>query len=471
MVIALRPFQRRFIASALAPGIDTAALSLPRGNGKSWLGGHLVADSLTPESALFVEGAENILVASSLEQARTVFRFARAALGESGYRYLDSYTRIGITHRPTNTRLRVLSSDSKRALGIVGARLIVADEPGAWPVIGGEALHDALATAAGKNRMSTVYLGTLAPAPEGWWWPELVKAGDTPGVHVTVLQGERDTWDRWSTIRRCNPLIDVNPILRVRIKRERDDARQDERLKARFLSFRLNLPTKADDCVLLTVDDWQRTLARPVPDRVGRPLVGVDLGAGRAWSAAVAVWRNGRVEARALAPGIPSLSDQEKRDRVPSGTYRALASTGALVVCEGLRVPPISDLLEILIPWRPERVICDRFRLPELRDAMRSRIPIEARRTRWSESSFDIRALRKLAKDGPLAVEQRARGLLTASLSAATVRPDDAGSVRLIKKSDNRARDDVAEALKLGAGAVVRSPSVERREVGLVVVG
>ena len=32
----LRPFQDRQ-AAATAPGIDCAALSLPRGNGKSWL--------------------------------------------------------------------------------------------------------------------------------------------------------------------------------------------------------------------------------------------------------------------------------------------------------------------------------------------------------------------------------------------------------------------------------------------------
>ena len=33
----LRPFQREFMAGATRPGIDTAALSLPRGNGKSAL--------------------------------------------------------------------------------------------------------------------------------------------------------------------------------------------------------------------------------------------------------------------------------------------------------------------------------------------------------------------------------------------------------------------------------------------------
>ena len=39
----LRPFQRAFIRGATAPGIDTAALSTPRGQGKSWLAAYLLA--------------------------------------------------------------------------------------------------------------------------------------------------------------------------------------------------------------------------------------------------------------------------------------------------------------------------------------------------------------------------------------------------------------------------------------------
>ena len=58
----LRRFQKRFLAGALAPGIDTAALSLPRGNGKSWLAAHLLTRCLTPGDPLHVAGAEYILV-------------------------------------------------------------------------------------------------------------------------------------------------------------------------------------------------------------------------------------------------------------------------------------------------------------------------------------------------------------------------------------------------------------------------
>ena len=220
----------------------------------------------------------------------------------------------------------------------------------------------------------------------------------------------------------------------------------------------MNLPTGDETSMLLTVDDWERVCARPVPPRQGRPVVGVDLGGGRAWSAAVAVWLSGRVEAMACAPGIPSLDEQEKRDRAPRGVYRVLAQSGALSVAEGLRVQPPAQLVQaVLGRWgAPEVVICDRFRLNELRDAARG-VPVLPRVSRWSEAAEDIRALRKMSADGPLACEDKSRALLTASLSAATVKSDDQGSVRLVKRdTNNTARDDVAAALVLAMGEFAR---------------
>ena len=65
-------------------------------------------------------------------------------------------------------------------------------------------------------------------------------------------------------------------------------------------------------------------LAREAPPREGKPIVAIDLGAGRAWSAAVALWENGRTEALAVAPGLPDITAQEKRDRVPGGQVSPL---------------------------------------------------------------------------------------------------------------------------------------------------
>lgn len=112
----LRSFQKTFVARATAPGIDTAALSLPRGNGKSWLAARIIERVLTPDDPLFRPGTESVLCAASIEQSRHVFRFARDALEPSGrYRFLDSHTRIGIVHVETNTRLRVIGSNGRTA--------------------------------------------------------------------------------------------------------------------------------------------------------------------------------------------------------------------------------------------------------------------------------------------------------------------------------------------------------------------
>ena len=467
----LRAFQRRFIKAALAPGIDTAALSLPRGNGKSALAGYLVTRILSPDDALFRAGTESVLCAASIEQARIVFRFARADLEPTGeFRFLDSHTRIGITHKATNTKLRVIGSNGKTAMGLVGCPWAICDEPGAWEVNGGTLLHDAIETAKGKpgSPLRALYIGTLAPATGGWWH-DLVDDGTHGTSYVQALQGDPKKWDQWPEIRRCNPLVAVDANFRRKLLEERDKARADTRVKARFLSYRLNVPSGDEASMLLTVDDWQRVTARPVPEREGRPIVGVDLGAGRAWSAAVGVWRSGRVEALAVAPGIPDLAAQEKRDRVPRGTYRVLAENGSLRVAEGLRVQPPGDLVRAVRgAWgRPEVIVCDRFRLADLQDVVNG-IPVVPRVSRWISSSEDIRAVRKLAKDGPLSCAESSRALLTASLASTVVKMDDAGNVRLVKKgTNNTGRDDVGAALVLAAGALSRTPKPRRHRSAL----
>ena len=418
---------------------------------------------MTPGDPLHQPGKEYILAAASLEQARLTYAFIREALEPTGqYRWIDSTTRLGATHVATNTKLRAISSNAKTSFGLVGIPIVVLDEPGALETIGGQMLADSLFSALGKpgSALQVVLCGTLAPMAtgSGHWWFDLVEAGTTGSTYVMKYQGDPKTWDRWGTISRCNPLAEISPAFRKKLLAERDAARRDSRLKARFLSYRLNVPSGDESTVLLTTEDWERVVARPVPPRRGRPIFAYDLAGGRAWSAAVALYRNGRTECLAVAPGIPSLQDQEKRDRVPAGLYSKLAASGRLLIADGLHVPPPSFLHGAAIAeWGgPELIYCDRFRLPELADTVGGS-KLVPRVTRWSESSDDIRGLRSLSADGPLSVEPGSRSLLAASLAVALVKTDDAGSVRLVKRgSNNTARDDVAAALLLAAGALAR---------------
>ena len=407
-----------------------------RGNGKTALAGHILSRCLTPGDPFCKPGSEYLLCAASIEQARLCFRFIRQDIEpRGGYRFIDSATRIGMTHLSTNTRLRVLSSNGKTSMGIVGCPVLVADEPGSWETVGGGLMADALFTAQGKpgSQMKVIYIGTLAPATSGWW-SELVNDGSHGSTYVQALMGDRTKWDYWPEIRRCNPLTAISEVFRRKLREERDAAHRDTRLRARFQSYRLNVPSGDESTMLLTVEDFQQMAQREVPEPQGQPLVAVDLGGGRSWSAAVAIYRSGLIQALAVAPGIPDLAAQEKRDRVASGTYQELHDAGLLAVADGLRVQKPEQLWEMIKErWGvPAGIVCDLFRMPELQDAIGRELKVEPRRSRWSESSADIRALQAGAKDGPLAVAEADRPLLAAaSLSVCMIKHDDAGNIRL----------------------------------------
>ena len=174
------------------------------------------------------------------------------------------------------------------------------------------------------------------------------------------------------------------------------------------------------------------------------------------------------MEALAIAPGEPDIDAQERRDRVPAGTYRRLETAGSLQLADGLRVPPVSMLVDAINErWGGAAcIVCDRFRMPELLDAEPG-CPIEPRVAQWSNSTEDIWGLRRQALDGGLAVASGSRELLTWSLSVARVKKDDSGNCKLVKGSNNNtSRDDVAQALLMAGGALDRErrrpvPSME----------
>ena len=172
------PFHERWIRSAFAPEIEVAALSCPRGAAKTWLFGQLAALALRPGSPTFQRGIETLMVSGSLEQSRILLSFVRQALEdvEDDYRWLDSGQRLQVTHKATMTKLRVLSSSAKRAMGLSQFSVIFADEPGSWEARGGTLMFDASAAESlGKRSGQRLFIvGTRAPAEPGSWWPELL---------------------------------------------------------------------------------------------------------------------------------------------------------------------------------------------------------------------------------------------------------------------------------------------------------
>ena len=326
MVVELRKFQKDFVKAVESDKYDTLAMSMPRGSGKSYLAAHIIERALTPGDPLFKVGQDIVLVSGSLEQSRIVFKYVRTSLEPTGdFRWEDSNTRIGATHIVTNRKLRVLSSNAKTSFGIVNTDLAICDEPGVWEIAAGQMMWDSLNGALGKpgSPLKLILVGCLAPnatSPAHWWY-SLVKGGTRRRTFVMMRQGNLETWDKWPTIQKANPLTAISPEQRAKLIEERDDARIDSRKKAYFLSYKLNLPSADESKVLLTVPEYLIWRGRAGGAREGKPIIGVDLGGGRAWSSAVAVFPSGLTEAIAGAPGLPDIATQEKRDRVPSGTY------------------------------------------------------------------------------------------------------------------------------------------------------
>ena len=132
----------------------------------------------------------------------------------------------------------------------------------------------------------------------------------------------------------------------------------------------------------------------------GQPILsGLTSARGRSWSSAVAIFPSGRLEAIAYAPGIPSLDEQEKRDRVPAGTYQKLFDIGLLRVSEGLRVQPPALLWDSAVEafGMPSMVIADRARYAELMDCVgASGVPLIQRTTQMaSKHAEDVRSLQQ----------------------------------------------------------------------------
>ena len=429
----LLPFQAAFVSAVCRQNRppEIAALSVSRGNGKSWLCGGLVARSLTPGDPLFEPGVENILVSSSTNQARIVLEFARSALGESGdYRWRND----GVVHVESRARVRIVSSDARRALGLgANVRLIIADEPGAWSPIQGRRLWDAMLTSLGKRRTQIVVVGTLAPAPltgPASWWPSFVASGSGDGRHIALLQADPTKWTEFDEVLRVNPIAAINPYLKKTLEREHRAAIESDRAARTFKQYRLNLPgDPVDTQPLVTTAEWERVCARPVPACEGKPVIGVDLGGNRSWSAACGIWPSGRIEAWALAPGVPSLAEQERDDHVADDSYSELVRSGGLAVDAGRAVPSVALLLSRVWSWEPAAIVCDSYRVAELHKAVRGRAHVIERARSHGEGTSNVQALRSLLLDTEAGATEPcfARGGVGANESSHRQRRTNAG--------------------------------------------
>ena len=320
-----------------------------------------------------------------------------------------------------------------------------------------------MVTSLGKRRTQILIVGTLAPAPLtgiASWWPAFVASGSGDGRHVALLQADAAKWKDFEEVLRVNPVAAINPHLRRVLEREHRAALASERAARTFRQYRLNIPgDPVESQPLITSAEWERVCARPVPACEGKPVIGVDLGGNRSWSSACALFPNGRIESWALAPGTPSLADQERADQVAPDCYSELVTAGGLSVDAGRAVPGVARLLSRVWAWEPLALVSDPYRAAELHQVVAGRARIIERARSGGESTSNVQSLRSLLLDTGAGVVAESRALLAAAWAQTNLVVDNAGMTKVSKLDQRRSRDDAAAALLLAAGELARRPA------------
>ena len=220
------PWQGRFLRGLARDGVTTAALSVGRSNGKSWLAAKLARDYLLggqPDS-------EALIVASSYTQSKVIYRYGLGLVREAGHDptdraawwYRDGANVALLRDRKTGRAIRAISCDPKRAHGRVFG-LALLDEPAQWPRGSRDAMLSAIDTGAGKVVGSRIVaLGTRPAGGDHWFADWLAGGADFVQCHAA----RRDDPPYWlRTIRRANPSFDHLPALRADVLRLRDRAK------------------------------------------------------------------------------------------------------------------------------------------------------------------------------------------------------------------------------------------------------
>ena len=459
------PWQGRFVRGSFKSGVQSAALSVARGNGKTALLSGTAAATL--DGPLMVPRGETVIVASSFEQARIAFEHVLAFMGDKlthkdQWKVWDTAQQARIENRKTGARVRCIGSDPRRAHGLAPV-LVLADEPAQWPENTAERMVAALRTAAGKQPHSRfVALGTR-PADESHWFSKMLAEGaDYAQCHAAKGNNPKFQKRTWT---KANPSLRHMPDLEHAIRTEAKQAKADPALLAAFDALRLNLGTMDTEVsVLLSAGTW--AACEGDADRCGLCVWGIDLGTSAAQSAVAAYWpKSGRLECFAAFPCEPSLAERGLRDGV-GNLYVECARRGELVTL-GENAVDISALLAEALQrfGRPSLLVADRWREAELRDALTAAgVPVatlELRGMGFKDGAEDVRAFQRAVADGR--VVPLPSLLLRSAMSEARTISDPAGNQKLSKGSQGgrrlRARDDAAAAAILAVAAGVRRPA------------
>ena len=251
MAAALHP-------GAFAPGVQSAALSVARGNGKTALLSGIAAATL--DGPLAVPRGETVIVASSSSKPESPSSMSSHSWPKSWK--IARAGKYGIPRNKQELRTARQAHGCAASAPIRAGRMVWRqswcwpNEPAQWPETTGERMVSALRTAAGKQPHSRfVAIGTRPADAEHWFSKMLAGSADYAQCHAARASDppfQRRTWAK------ANPSLPAMPDLLAAIVNEARQARQDPALLASFEALRLNLGTE-DAAVSTPLDAglWQ----------------------------------------------------------------------------------------------------------------------------------------------------------------------------------------------------------------------
>ena len=463
--VKLAPFQKQFIRGALDPEVNTAVLSIGRGNAKTALSAGLALGALLGKWDEQPR-REIIIAARTADQGKIAWQFAvgfmrslpeevQAAMKVRRSPRLE----IEYADEHGDHLLKVIASDGKSALG-GSPNLVLMDERGHWPEGKGDDLEHALLSGLGKRGGKALIISTSAPNdahPFSIWLDE-----DQSGVYRQEHRAEPGLpADDLPSLRAANPGAEHG--IGSSIEWLQSQARRAiKRGGSTLTSFRLynrneRVSGEARD-VLLTVDEWQACEVTELPPRNGACVIGIDLGGSASMSAVAFYWpETGRLEALGTFPASPPLADRGAADGV-SGRYVEMADRGELNTLGDRTVPVAAWLTKIMQLVEGENVVAltaDRYKQAELSEAMERaglRVPIVWRGQGWRDGSEDCERFRRAAYDGQ--VKSRPSLLLRSAFADAVCLRDPANNIKLAKaRSTGRIDAVAATVLAVAEGA------------------
>ena len=470
--VTVLPWQERFIRGSFRPGIETAALSIARGNGKTTVVSWLAAAVLS--GPLMHRNSKVVVACASHDQGRGLHKAVVELLPDADDRKKWSIwrnQRYRILNVESGAELTVLGMNPGTSHGLIGTVLILADEVAQWPKGKRGEMWNALETTLGKSPgCRLMAIGTRPADPDNPFTKLLDGQAD---YRLEFRSRAGKTWYTPSAARVANPSIAHFPSLERTIRREASLAKGDPARLAAYRAYRLNQGVDEIELrnAVLTANEYSGLV---VADGItsGTYVLGIDLSGGHALTAACAVFDDGYIDGFAMWQSSVDLKGRSERDDVD---YRSMVRDGDLILSDGPTVNPDTVLYEAIARWgRPEVIVSDFFRLTELSfacDALgysTDRDNLVLRRMGWRDGSEDLRLFRRaVASD---AIRIRDSSLMRHSFMAARTVSDASGNEKLAKETERstRGKDDLAAAVVIAVAEQNRQDNMPPSQSFLV---